>query len=131
MSGASDRDEMLQEARRVLTVEANAIASLAERVGEDFVQAVELIDAEGATVLPGLIESHGHVSSLGGLLEKVNLTGTQNEEEAVALVVERAKAVPEGPPSMRQDSWSMAPSWTVWCRCEMRLFGIQRSLSVQ
>lgn len=58
MSGACDSQEMLREARRVLMVEADAIASLAERVGEDFVQAVELIEAAtGRLIVSGLGKS--------------------------------------------------------------------------
>lgn len=58
MSQNRDSDETLREARRVLTVEANAIASLAERVGDDFLQAVDLLEgANGRVIVSGLGKS--------------------------------------------------------------------------
>ena len=53
-------------------------------------------DLAGATVLPGLIESHVHLENLGASLERVNLVGVKTEAEAVARVVERATAVAKG-----------------------------------
>ena len=51
-----------------------------------------VIDLAGATVIPGLVDSHTHVFGLGALLDKVNLVDVATEEEAVALIVERAKS---------------------------------------
>ncbi|MEM1263825.1 MAG: amidohydrolase [Pseudomonadota bacterium] len=53
-------------------------------------------NVDGATVLPGLIESHTHVFELGALLDQVNLTGVTSEAEAIALIAERAATTPEG-----------------------------------
>ena len=53
-------------------------------------------DLAGATVLPGLIESHVHLENLGASLERVNLVGVKTEDEAIARVVARASAVPKG-----------------------------------
>ena len=55
-----------------------------------------IIDLHGATVVPGLIESHAHLANYGASLERVNLVGVQTEEEAVARVVARAANVPKG-----------------------------------
>ena len=40
------------------------------------------IDGEGASLLPGLIDAHGHVISHGRALSAVNLTGSTSEAEA-------------------------------------------------
>ncbi len=44
------------------------------------------IDGAGATLLPGLIDAHGHVTSHGRALSAVNLVGSSSEKESVARV---------------------------------------------
>jgi len=63
-----------------------------------------VIDLAGATVIPGLVDSHTHVFGLGAVLDQVNLFDVSTEEEAVALIVERAKTVPEG-------EWIVGRGW--------------------
>jgi predicted amidohydrolase YtcJ len=55
-----------------------------------------VIDLHGATVIPGLIDSHVHLANLGAALERVDLVGVATEAEAVARVAARAAAVPKG-----------------------------------
>ena len=59
-------------------------------------EASRVIDLAGATVTPGLIDSHTHVFGLGTTLDRISLVDIETEEEAVALVAERAKSVPQG-----------------------------------
>ncbi len=63
-----------------------------------------VIDLAGAAVIPGLVDSHTHVFGLGALLDQVNLVGVATEEEAVDLIVERAKSVPKG-------AWIVGRGW--------------------
>lgn len=56
----------------------------------------QAIDLKGATVIPGLIESHVHVVELGQSLSRVDLRGLDTEEQIVARVREAAARVPEG-----------------------------------
>ncbi len=58
--------------------------------------ASRVVDLAGATVIPGLVDSHTHVFELGAKLDEVDLTDIATEEEAVELVAERAKSVPKG-----------------------------------
>lgn len=66
--------------------------------------ASRIVDLAGATVIPGLVDSHTHVFNLGAKLDQVDLTGVQTEEEAVARIVERAKSVPPG-------EWIVGRGW--------------------
>ncbi|HSD69699.1 MAG TPA: amidohydrolase family protein [Woeseiaceae bacterium] len=66
--------------------------------------ATRVVDLAGATVIPGLVDSHTHVFELGANLERVNLVDVQTEEEAVARVAERAKSVPKG-------EWILGAGW--------------------
>lgn len=44
------------------------------------------IDGQGKTLLSGLVDAHGHVLSYGLSLLRVDLTGTESEQEAVARI---------------------------------------------
>jgi predicted amidohydrolase YtcJ len=50
-------------------------------------------DLGGATVVPGLIESHGHYEELGELAEEVDLVGVTTMDEMVERVMARAETV--------------------------------------
>ena len=50
--------------------------------------ATERIDGKGMTLLPGLIDAHGHVSSHGRALASVDLVGVDSEAAAVTRVMD-------------------------------------------
>lgn len=56
----------------------------------------EVLELDGAFVMPGFIEGHGHFVGLGRSLSTVDLTGARSWAEAVARVAERAPEVPPG-----------------------------------
>jgi predicted amidohydrolase YtcJ len=64
----------------------------------------KVIDLNGATVIPGLVDSHTHFVELGAKLESVDLTDVATEAQAVAKVAERAKSVPKG-------EWIFGAGW--------------------
>lgn len=75
---------------RILFVGSNADA---ERFRGERTQ---VLDAAGGTLIPGLIDAHVHLASLGASLAQVDLVGVETELEAVERVAARAAQVPPG-----------------------------------
>ena len=63
-----------------------------------------VIDLGGRTVIPGMVDAHGHVDNLGLALRTVDLTGTSSYDEVIARVTERAK-------TMRPGQWIIGRGW--------------------
>lgn len=57
---------------------------------------VEPIDADGRTVIPGLIDAHAHVMGLGFALLNADLAGADSVEEVLARLRRHAGNLPEG-----------------------------------
>src|ERR1051326_1821173 len=55
-----------------------------------------VMDLGGKTVLPGLIDAHGHLLNLGQSLKIVDLVGTTSYAEVVSRTAERAKTARPG-----------------------------------
>ncbi len=55
-----------------------------------------VVDLRGATLVPGLVDSHTHVAALGEREGGVDLTGVATEAEAVARVAAFAAKLPKG-----------------------------------
>ncbi len=62
------------------------------------------VDAGGATVVPGLIDAHGHIAGLGMALVRADLVGARSKQE----VVERLQAFAAGLP---KDAWLLGRGW--------------------
>ncbi len=63
-----------------------------------------LIDAGDATVIPGLIDAHGHVMGLGLALMQANLVGTVSKAEVLARLREFQK-------TLAPDDWLLGSGW--------------------
>ncbi|MCL6626355.1 amidohydrolase [Alicyclobacillus shizuokensis] len=63
-----------------------------------------VLDVEGATVLPGFVDSHLHVSAVGEQAMQLDLTGVQSKCELLQQVRERASALPPG-------AWLLGAGW--------------------
>ena len=61
-------------------------------------------DLPGRAVLPGLIDSHGHIAGLGEKLAIVDLVGTGSYAEVIEKVTARAAQVPKG-------DWVLGRGW--------------------
>jgi len=55
-----------------------------------------VLDLGGRTVIPGMVDAHGHVSGLGTALAIVDLTGASSYDEIVARVAAKARTVAPG-----------------------------------
>ncbi len=66
--------------------------------------ATRVIDLDGRTVIPGMIDSHAHMGGLASGLRTVDLTGTTSYDEIIARVAARAKEMPAG-------SWIVGRGW--------------------
>lgn len=64
----------------------------------------EVIDLHGATVVPGLKESHGHFVGIGQARMTLNLVGTKSFDEVVARVAAAVKTRPKG-------AWIVGRGW--------------------
>ena len=63
-----------------------------------------VIDAHGETVIPGMVDAHGHLTGLGTALRTVDLVGTRSYDEVIARVVARARTAAPG-------SWVSGRGW--------------------
>jgi len=83
---------------RIVWVGSNAEA------GRRFSNAAESIDLKGATVLPGIIDAHGHLMSLGESALRLNLKDVMTPEEAAERVRRKAATV-------RAGEWILGWGW--------------------
>ena len=63
-----------------------------------------VIDLHGATVMPGFVDAHTHLLSLGTSLRRVNLAGSRSYDEVIARVRAWAKDVKPG-------EWIIGRGW--------------------
>lgn len=83
---------------RVVGTYAKGVAVPASRPGDT------VVDAGGRTLLPGLIDAHGHIMDLGRQVTSVDLNGTTSLAEALARVKAYAAAHPDA-------RWVLGGGW--------------------
>ncbi|MDQ1351713.1 MAG: hypothetical protein QG657_2018, partial [Acidobacteriota bacterium] len=76
-------------------------------------KATQVINLDGKTAIPGLIESHGHFTSLGRTKMELDLTKINNWDEAVQMVKQAAEKAKPGEwiigRGWHQEKWDHAP----------------------
>lgn len=80
-----------------------AVGSTAEMLAQKGPN-TEVLDLRGATVIPGLKESHGHFVGIGQARMSLNLVGTRSWEDVVAKVAAAVKDRPKG-------AWIVGRGW--------------------
>jgi predicted amidohydrolase YtcJ len=64
----------------------------------------QVLDLDGKTVIPGMIDAHVHLMGLGQGLRTVDLRGSASYDEVIARVAERARSTPPG-------QWIVGRAW--------------------
>ena len=87
-----------------LAVRQGLIVAVGPDVSRFIGPATKVIDAKSATIIPGLIDSHGHVRGLGTALDTVDLRGIQSEKEIADKVRAAARQAKPG-------EWILGRAW--------------------
>ncbi|MFN9460820.1 MAG: amidohydrolase [Acidobacteriota bacterium] len=93
-----------QPRAKALAVRGGRILAVGDSVAVHIGPATQVIDARGATVIPGLIDSHVHMASFGAMVETFDLRSVNSVAEVAAIVARRAAALPPG-------AWVQGRSW--------------------
>lgn len=81
-------------------VAVGSVADMASHVGPQ----TRVVDLAGATVIPGLIESHGHYNELGEQADRVDVSAAVTVEDMAVLLTERLAAAAPG-------EWVLGAGW--------------------
>lgn len=73
----------------------------------------EVLDVQGAFVMPGFIEGHGHIHNMGDFLREINLMTVANWDEALARIDSAVKLAKPGEwiigRGWHQEKWNKLP----------------------
>ncbi len=64
----------------------------------------KVFDVKGATVVPGFIEGHGHLTGLGMSRMRLNLSEAKSAEDVIRMVQQHVKQIPPG-------TWIVGRGW--------------------
>jgi predicted amidohydrolase YtcJ len=98
----SDRELVRFSALQFTADRIDRLYTDAESLPSD--ESFTVIDGEGKTMLPGLIDAHGHILNYGLSLLRVDMTGTRSEQEAA----ERVLAFQQANPGLQ---WIQGRGW--------------------
>jgi predicted amidohydrolase YtcJ len=87
-----------------MAVRKGLVVAIGDDVTSQTGPATKVIDAHGATVIPGLIDSHGHVEGLGTFLDNLDFRGVASEQEIADRVRTAAKTAKPG-------EWILGRAW--------------------
>ncbi|MBK5291579.1 MAG: amidohydrolase [Acidobacteriia bacterium] len=94
---------------KALAVQGGKILAVGDDLGRHVGASTKTIDAKGATVVPGFIDSHGHMRGLGESLENLDFRSSKSSGAVAAMVAKEAARRKPG-------EWILGRSWdqTQW-----------------
>ena len=101
--GFDEQRQLLSFNELVFDDASGKVLARGQGIAKDYPDASK-IDGMGRTLLPGLIDGHGHVLGLGQNLSQVDLRESSSEAQAVAKTAAFAKANP-------QAQWILGRGW--------------------
>ena len=101
--GFDDKRQLLSFSELVFDDASGKVVARGNGIANDYPDASKL-DGMGRTLLPGLIDGHGHVLGLGQNLSQVDLRESSSEAQAVTKTAAFAKANP-------QAQWILGRGW--------------------
>ena len=88
-----DNNRQLQQFQTLVFDNGRVVATGGPTLGANYPEA-NLIDGKGLTLLPGITDAHGHVSSLGYALLQIDLRGATSARQVSSLISKYAKEKP-------------------------------------
>lgn len=107
--GFDDERQLVSFSEMVFDDATGKVLARGDNLQKQFATA-RALDGKGRTLLPGLIDGHGHVLGLGQNLAQVELRETSSEAQAVAKVLAFAKAQPKAS-SPESNTWILGRGW--------------------
>lgn len=89
---------------KAMAVRGGRVVAIGDEVRGFIGPKTQVVDLQGAAVIPGLIDSHVHMAGLGQLLETSDLRHVKSVAEVAAMVKARAARLPKG-------TWIRARNW--------------------
>lgn len=96
----------LQRFQALLVEDGKVLASGSRDAMKAKAADARVVDGAGHTLLPGLIDAHGHVMGLGVAKLQVDLVGTESLQAALARIRSAAAAAPKGKEWMLGRGWN-------------------------
>lgn len=93
-----------QPKAKAMAVRGGRIVAVGDTVAEYIGPRTQVVDAKGAAVIPGLIDSHVHMANFGFMVETFDLRNVKSVAEVAAIVTKRAAGLPKG-------AWVQGRAW--------------------
>lgn len=105
-----DAQDKLQRFGALLIDDGKVVATGESKVMRSRADDAQIVDGKGKTLLPGLIDAHGHVMGLGVAAMQVDLVGSATLDEALARIRAAAST------AKVESSWLLGRGWNqvIW-----------------